>query len=244
MRVRIVFVIFLLATLAAHAQEFERVLIPVAVLDVRGAHDSVWRSELWAHLRADGVTILPLRIADAQPLRAGSQTVPIFLTAGSQAPGQFLRVTRELIDTVEFNLRVRDMSRTLETWGTEIPVVRESEFRRQPISLLPIPVDSNFRSMVRIYSPSENGGEVRIRITRIGTLSDHRVVHESVYTLAAPELPSPYTPSFLQLAIDDLAGNEPGVVRVDVEPIGELPIWAFASTTNNMTQHFTTIAPR
>src|SRR5688572_31191553 len=71
--------LLLLANVNVVAVGVERVLLPITVLDVPGAHGSLWRSELWAHVYATGVVILPLRIADYQPVPVGTQLVPVFL---------------------------------------------------------------------------------------------------------------------------------------------------------------------
>jgi len=238
-----------LFSLNAHGADtaYERVLLPITVLDVPGVNGSIWRSEAWVHLREGGVSILPLRIADSNPLPAGSDVLGIFLYRQGQPVGQFVLVTKELIDTVDFNLRVRDMSRTSDTWGTEIPAVRESEFRAKPIALLPLPIDSGFRSTLRVYGWEESGGDVRVRVTVINTnnSTDH-TVHEQTYSLS--HVNTQYGVPYLQLAVDDLVGDsatETGLVRVDVEPVTEgLRLWAFVSTTDNETQHFTTITPQ
>jgi len=218
---------------------YERVLLPVTVLDVPGVNGSVWRSEAWVHLHQGGVSILGLRIADANPLPVGSNRLGIFLFRAGDPVGQFLYVSKDLIDTVDFNLRVRDMARTGDTWGTEIPVVRESEFRAQPIALLPLPIDPGFRSTLRIYG-LDNGGEVRVRVTVLDpTSAGEQVLHESQH--AFPPIGLPY----VQLPVDALAGSHNGLVRVDVEPVTEgLRLWAFVSTTDNETQHFTTVTPQ
>lgn len=238
----------LLLMVAAHlsASDFERVLLPITVLQIPGAHGSSWQSDLWAHVRVDGVVIRPLRIAHVTPLRAGTQTVPVFLHRIGEPPGQFIEVTSALLDDVELNLRVRDSSREHETWGTEIPIVRERDFHREAIALVPIPAgDARFRSMLRIYGANGDGAAVRVRLTLVATpLAPARVIHESTHTFE-PAI-SPYQPAYLELSLDPLAGREDGgVVRVDVEPLTPgLRFWAFASITHNETQHFTTITPQ
>jgi len=237
--------LFFAVAIQAAAADMERVLLPITVLDVPGAHGSVWRSEFWAHIRVPGVVILPLRISDAQPLPAGSQTVPIFLHDANETPGQFIQVTRELLEGVDFNLRVRDRSRAGETWGTEIPVVRESEFRSGPIALLPLAVEPAFRNTVRIYVANEDGGDVIVRVTLIDPETHaNRIVYESTHRCQPTG--SLFHPSYAQISIEGLvSGDEQGVARVDIEPVSsDLRIWAFASTTDNATQHFTTITPQ
>lgn len=233
----------LVLTVSLPASDFERVLLPVTVFDVPGAHGSLWRSELWAHIRVGGVVILPIRIADAQPFRAGSHSVPVFLRRSGEPPGQFIIVTRERLDDVDFYLRVRDQSRLDETWGTEIPVVRESRFRSEAIAFVPVPLDeARFRNTLRVYAANEEGGEVRVRITLLANPpAAARVIHESVHHLGPTG--HPYLPPYAEVTFS--GSGESGAARVDVEPLSaDLRFWAFVSTTHNATQHVTTITPQ
>lgn len=221
-----------------HASEFARVLLPVTIEEAAGALGSRWTSELWVHSNTDaGVVIQPLRLSDFLPIRKESLRLPIFYRDAG-APAQFLFVTRELLPLVHFNLRVRDLSRQSETWGTEIPVVRDEEFRSGPMFLLPLPGGDAFRSMLRVYGFDGAEGLVRVRVIAI---AGDRVIMSTVLSLQASS--SPYLPTYAQTSLPQGAAGES--VRIDVEPVTEgFKIWTFVSITHNETQHVTTLTPQ
>lgn len=242
MRLRTLALLLVLITTPLHGATTERVLLPVAVLDVPGANGSVWRSELWANVREAGVVVRPLLVADLDELPVDTTSLPIALRRAGQSPGLFLHVGRERIDAIDFNLRVWDRSRAHETWGTEIPVIRESAFRNREISLMPLPVETGFRNMVRIYA--NDAGTVRVRITTLEHGHPERLMYDADHTLEPA--PSVYVAPYLQIAVEDVIGDTAATrLRVDITPLNDgLRIWAFASTTHNETQHFTTITPQ
>ncbi|MBV8519128.1 MAG: hypothetical protein JO197_17165 [Acidobacteria bacterium] len=228
---RLMVTALLLIAVRLHAIEFERVLLPITVLDVPGAYGSLWRSEAWADIRESGVTILLVRQTHANPQPPGSQQLSIFFNGPGQEPGQFLQVTRGA--QISFNLRIRDLSRAAETWGTEIPVVWERDFRTT-VTLLPIPANDEFRSTVRIYGGT--AGDVRVRVTDLETSA---VLSDDVISL--PATISEYQPPYAELNLPTNAN----LMRVDVDAVSpDLRFWAFASVTNNATQHVTTISPQ
>jgi hypothetical protein len=144
----------------------------------------------------------------------------------------------------------------------EIPVVRESDFRVKPLSLLDIPTDSSFRVALRIYGLDGFGqfGSAEhhflIRAFDLGTnalLAERAVTAEVVEPIATP--PRPVTrPAMFQMF--DVRGAMPEVaaaqrIRIEVIPISVLPVvpapvslfWAFASITDNETQTVTLVTP-
>jgi hypothetical protein len=228
---RLMLTALLLIAVRLHGLETERVLLPIAVQDVPGAYGSVWTSEVWADIRASGVTILLVRQPHANPQPPGSQQLSLFLSEAGSEPGQFLAVTRGA--DITFNLRVRDQTRDAETWGTEIPVVWERDFRTT-VTLLPVPANDEFRSTVRVYGATE--GAVRVRITDLETSA---VLSDDIVTL--PPTISEFLPPYAELNLPSNANR----MRVDVDAASpDLRFWAFASVTNNATQHVTTITPQ
>jgi hypothetical protein len=59
-------------------------------------------------------------------------------------PGRFLYIAADQAKDFSANLRVYDTSRAAENLGTEIPIVRASEFRTTPFALLGMPRDVRF----------------------------------------------------------------------------------------------------
>ncbi|MDQ3281816.1 MAG: hypothetical protein M3Q69_10415 [Acidobacteriota bacterium] len=234
----------LLLTFSSRAQstEFTRVLIPIATETLPGAHGSLWASELWLHADSDtGAVILPLSIADLNPFRHVTVRLPIFRAPAGRAPGQILFVSTNALPDLTFNLRIRDLSRQAETWGTEIPVVTEDEFRTTRLTLLPVPLGGAFRAMVRIYGLEPAGGAVRVRVTTIDASANSSVLYDA--TVALNRTGSQYLPPYAELPLQVLVPGD-GSVRVDVESLTPgLSFWAFASVTHNETQHVTVISP-
>jgi hypothetical protein len=235
-----------LAPSATADTQFTRVLLPITTETVPGANGSLWESELWVHASSDeGATILPLSLSDVGPLKHISLRLPIFEAPVGQPPGQIILVSSNALADVQFNLRVRDLSRQAETWGTEIPVVREDEFRVKPVALLPVPLGSGFRAMVRVYGLERTGGAVRVRVS---TIEDDpsvplRVVYEETWQLNPTS--SRHDPPYAEIPLSVFVPGSDAVARVDVEPLTPgLAFWSFVSVTHNATQHVTVISPR
>jgi hypothetical protein len=214
----------------------ERVLVPVFMAPAAGAHGSLWHSELWIYNDNDepaGTGLVPA-------ISAKQTAGPIAGTQPAGSPGAVLNVPPGLASGLHFNLRVRDMSRQSETWGTEIPLVRESEFFAGKLSLVSVPVAERFRQTVRIYQfvPfGEPAGTVRVRYYRIGGGSDLLLQDDTVTLTEAGAL------GYAQLG--PFTFPDTTALRIDIEPLSPLMrVWAFASVTNNETQHVTTIAPQ
>jgi len=144
----------------------DRVLVPVFMAPAAGAYGSLWRSELWIYndnAEAAGTGLVPA-------IPAKETAGPIAGTQPAGSPAAVLNVPPELAPGLHVNL-----SRQSETWGTEIPVVRESEFFAGRLSLVSVPVNERFRQTVRIdqFVPfGEAPGTVRVRYFRIGDGSD------------------------------------------------------------------------
>lgn len=221
---------------------FEKVLIPV-VFHGPGAFGSNWVTEL-SLVNTNSSLMEPWRPIGGQtsiaskPLLFGSEDAP---------NGLFLIVPRQMTPSLTFHAAVRDTSRSDSEWATQIPVVHEAQFSSYPVELLDIPIDSRFRTMLRIYSPDP-------------LLPDYeRPVHVSVYSLddghvmreIYPSLTNPsgcsdavscaQHPAFVSVA-DLMNGLPPGRAGVQIE--SHAPLWAFATVTNNDTQHVTVVSPQ
>jgi len=119
---------------------FERVLVPVYAFGP-GAFGSNWTTEVMllnnTQFAAEPYRLLPARIA--------AQST-ISLDFGASRPGGVLFFPpRESSSELSFGSLVRDTSRQVEDWGTEVPVVRENEFRNGKLNLLNVPIDPRFR---------------------------------------------------------------------------------------------------
>jgi hypothetical protein len=255
-----------------------RVLVPIFIsAPIPGAFGSVWTTELTARNDSDrGVEVGPLT-GCAIPEGCGTFRPPhsTFRIGMSSLPnpnaGVFLRVDDP--DAITFQLRVQDLSRQSETWGTSIPVVRERDVHTTPLRLIDIPVGSGFRSALRVYhfDPIQDlpQAAVRVRIYDMCGVGqfDHDCptapLAEAILVLKKESQieNNPNFPNFsmigdLRAAFPQLGNVEPidipavnyhrpAAVRLEIEPLTpNLRFWAFVSVTNNETQHVTVITPQ
>ena len=227
--------------LAPSAKFFERVLIPV-IFNGPGAFGSHWVTEL-SLVNANSYPIEPWRpIAGrtaiaSQPVVFGSEDAP---------NGVFLVVPRQSTPGLTFHAAVRDTSRADSEWATQIPVVRETQFSGNPIELLDIPIDPRFRTMIRIYSPNPvlPGFSSGVHVL-VYSLDDGRALRDVFAKLTNPSgcsdaLSCAQHPAFVSVA-DVMNGLPPGRAFVQIQ--GAAPLWAFATVTNNETQHVTVVSP-
>ena len=223
---------------------FERVLLPIFMPPARGLFGSEFHSELRAMLPFPSGPISLFGVD--YPFHSGSDPV-ITLQLGGEAtlsrsaddfngnPGRFVFVEKDEIDMLGLNLRAFDTSRNAQTFGTEIPIVHEREFSWTPISFPGVPIDSRFRTTLRVYA-----AEARtVRVT-VGTqtfdvdLQPGRNLYEPAYA-----------------SFSDFPIGSGGSANVTVQPLilhlsPVVPgpqIWAFLTITNNDTQQITTMSP-
>jgi hypothetical protein len=129
--------------------------------------------------------------------------------------------------------------------GNGIALVPSDAFS-QDVLLLNIPNDPRFRTTLRIYGNTYGPAEVRIRIWPLSSagapiVDDTRVL--SGYATVVPVF-FPIDPAYTAVAIESYAEVQgQGPLRVDVTA-PPVPVWAFASVTNNATQHVTVVTPR
>ncbi|HKR62974.1 MAG TPA: hypothetical protein VJZ00_04515 [Thermoanaerobaculia bacterium] len=240
----------LILALPAFAEEYDRLLLSVApgivhcgyhskfdtrlvVYNGNGkAVDRVCTDEMCGGLAANTGTVV------------GGQDVPIPTPA-------FIYVPRSVAQGISMSLVVEssETSRPEERSYTELPVVRESDFREGTVQIVGVRLDDGFRKTLRIYGL--NGleyGRVRVRVYDIASSTpawEHEYILWPQGTTNADGLPT--APSFNMEC--DLSGyvapKYARPVRVELEPLTEgTRIWGFVSVTNNVTQNFYTVTPR
>jgi hypothetical protein len=109
--------LFALPAAAQFGPEFERILLPIAIVDTPGAYGSLWRTELWC--RNDGdepARVVPIAQSEFAFAPHSDSQLPIFLASVGFPPGQFLYVLRPAGAKLRFNLRIQDVSREAQTW--------------------------------------------------------------------------------------------------------------------------------
>lgn len=246
--------------------DFARVLLPVVTPEIAGAYGSRWVTEfsVFADTEAS-VAIFPEGVGDCRitcpPIPPFGDFLPrrrthrprLDIYPQQPNPGYLLYFERKYEPALAFQLRVRDLSRELSTWGTEIPVVHEDKFLSGRTELLDIPARSGFRQFLRIYDPFARGGSVIVRLFGVSPNGETLVGERTVALEVPPDndkaspLALPVRPAYAQLLLADVFPNISAfqTVRVEVEPQGEaLRYWAFVSVTNNDTQHVTTVTPQ
>lgn len=256
----------LLATTSSFAltpPPYQRVLVPLSVGEIAGANGSRWTTELWA-VNSSGepawVAASPCPISavsvcanqiDIEPGR--SVRLPAFGSA--TWPGVVVFIPSW--NAISLTLHVRDLSKQSESWGTEIPVVRESDFFTRPTSASGIAFGRDYRHTLRLYALLDSRPSVQYRLKLYGvTATEDRLLREQVVTLVAPPTPPPNRIGTLpaQITLTDFFDvAAPGVDRVRLtidlvtDPLAlqaPVPYWAFVSVTNNVTQQVTTVTPR
>lgn len=248
-----VIAVIIAAPLMAQTQQGERILLPVFTPPVHGAFGSEFHTDLRVANNSQDIAILiGLQHSHCPFCPPDHGDLPYLLNAGDEikpedvllngTPGRFLYVGTETLNTLSMNLRVYDVNRDEQNFGTEIPIVRESDFATNRIDFVGVPTDPRFRNTLRIYSPFP--GNVLV------TVGNHPSVlvalKGGISFGGSLDLFNPAYAMFTNFPV----GSAP--VRVTVEkdpsiisllPI-EVPLWAFITVTNNDTQVITTITPQ
>lgn len=257
--------LFMAGPLAAQTPTYEKVLLPVVADEpLPGAFGSSWTTDIWilntgpGLLGVDGIAwtcFLP-ECSSPPALTPGVTFRPRILAASEGLQGTFVHPVAGFADWLSFGLRFRDTSRQSQTWGTELPAVRERSFRSDKVSLIDIPLTAGFRQVLRIYEldARERQASVRVRMYRIAPENREPngtpdpLLGESTIGL---QFPSPRIPDAHPgyAAVSDLSTIAPlgnaERVRLEIEPVTPgLRLWAFVTVVNNETQHATVITPQ
>lgn len=226
----------------------ERILVPLLTPPVHGAFGSEFHTQFDAY-NASGNAVVILGLDPPCFLSVCPPPLPHILNPGKHlssveflgTPGRFLYVPAALADDVVFHLRVHDVTRAALNFGTEIPVVRESEMPSDRVTLIGVPTDPRFRNTLRIYSTGEAYVDV--------TFTDG--IQTIVRQVTLPAGNDIFEPAYA--TISDFPTFASGAKEIDVEvaatsvlldPPQIVPLWAFISVTNNETQVITTITPQ
>ncbi len=243
--------IFVWVSLAGSAAG-EIIVIPIGGTrqPIAGAFGSQWVVEEFA------------RNTGATPLEYFERGCPNDFCVATLGPGESIRrfhypyavflLSANDAEQIRFSIIARDISRQNETWGAEIPVVRERDLRTDRLELIRVPTDSAYRRNLRLYAVSDDGrGEVTVCRVRVYDASaDLRqqtiLLGGREFTLNAQQGSAIGYVGFAAVGnIDELlAGTTSDAVRIVVERVsGSGKIWAFVTLTNNVTQHFTIVTP-
>lgn len=226
---------------------FEPVLFPIYMPPVRGAFGSEFHTTARVVSRGEpldlyGVdttcTLIEPPVQPETPYRVGA--VPIELrTTCSPSVGRLFYVPGGSVDDLVASLRVADVSRTQESHGVEIPVVRRDDFTMGRIVLMGVPIDARYRNTLRIYGLHSGSQNVNVTIDGV----THNLSLQPGGSLFEPTFAT-----FTDFPAQPASGPITATVVIE-EPLGgrgivpATPVWAMISVTNNETQQITTITP-
>lgn len=223
------------------SRAFVRFLLPVFIEgEVNGAHDSRWTTELSGFLRGTGtarVTDEPSNTS-ADVIASGAAFTPSVDTE-RQGLGRFIYVSTEAAERITLNLRARDVSRSAENLGVEVPVVSAADTfaADSVIAIINVPVAEQYRQKLRVYDFEGEYGRT-VRVNAGGVVRD--------LTMSSGDVGGdfPAYPGYAELdlnAIPELQGLDK--ITVTIETPDEGRFWAYVSVTNNNTQQVTTVTP-
>lgn len=219
---------------------FERVLLPSFTPPVRGAFGSEFHSRFRAAAMRNWVQLFgieevcPIEQCTERDLNDYAVTVgtaDTLLFEPNGTPGRFLFVRQPEVANLAANLRVFDVTRAGLNFGTEIPVVRESDFRERRLLLLGVPGDVRFRNTLRIYA---------VRPMTVNVLVNG-AVHRNIALIPGSDI---FEPAYAQ--IGDLPSGDDMTIAIEESGPTDgpaTPFWALVTVTNNETQVITTISP-
>jgi hypothetical protein len=248
----------------ASEAEYEQVLLPV-YLDgiVDGAGGSRWAVDFW--MRNGGPN--PVRFAPfpCPPGQACPAVVP--LTAplvpghtyrglppnfgeGSTNPSRLFYLSRDGVGRVAMSLRFADLSQGTLNGGTDLPVIREREVLTHPAQLFNVPLNSNFRVLLRVYDVAQTASSFRVSVYPQAVGLTPPALHTFDVTATTPQLgPLRTEAAYGQFDVSSLLALDhvqwPETVRLEVTPLTPgSRFWAFASVTNNTTNLVTLVTPQ
>ena len=226
---------------------YDRLLVPIVANFVPGAFGSIWLSELVGRNDNDHDIFVSQFLHSNAFIPPKTTFQPSIYTNNGAA---FVYHDHAAYDAywprpLAFSLRVRDVTRQADSWGTEVPLVRsEDAFIGRPVDLMNIPFEPETRITLRIYDlDGPTGGEVPVYIRS----NDSDALLGS--TVAAFDSGSyenmPLVPGLITLNVNALTGTAIAQrVRIQVGEQGQQKrLWAMASVTDNETQQVTIITP-
>src|SRR4051812_11444778 len=123
---------------------FEPILFPVS-FQGPGALGSQWMTENF--FSSESPAFFRDRIPCCGPIISSS----LQMLNNTSPWGLVLYAIRGTSDSLHFASRIRDTSRQAQSAGTEVPVVRERDFR-SGLTFMNVPVDARYRVTLRLWS--------------------------------------------------------------------------------------------
>jgi len=236
-----------------YAVQREPVLIPISAAGVVG-REALWSTELWVHNDSDrDVSMLPILCIDligvhdcqGDPLIVkanSSRKLPARSYASPEYIGGFLFPPADASDKLSYDLRLLDAAHAGN--GTSLPVVHYSAMQRRKLTMLNVPAD-NVRARRRLRIETAGDSDF---VVRVYDLDSGRELAERTWEA---RLPTDSAGLVFTINDDVLNGTAAGATRLRVEVEETWPpapslasFYAFISTTDNVTQQVTIIAPQ
>lgn len=227
-------------------EAFERVLLPLLTPPVQGQFGSEFRTRLrmaagtFREVHVFGLLFPCENISGCivfDPHETPYQLFPGESTTRfelSGNPGRFIYIPKADAPKIYANLRVADVTRGAQNFGTEIPLARPADFKTE-IKLLDVPLVPGYRNTLRIYANEPTTVTVRFGgETHYVTLREGENVFDPAYAVFTD---FPTENRNVDVTIS--------AMEVQVLPIGPpVAFWGFVSVTNNDTQLITTVSPQ
>lgn len=240
----------ILVALPLAAAEYEKLLLPVAPSIVICDKHSKYDTRLVAF---NGNKHAVERICSDGELCRGlaARTGTVIAGRPERVPQPaFMYIPKEDAANMQLSLMVEssDSMKPEERSYTELPIVRESDFRSDTINIVGVRMDKDFRKTLRIFG-LDGSTPIAVRV-RVFSLGWSWPAYEHVYWLLPQAGQNDegldLAPTFnMECDLSAYVGNYDDPVRVELEPLTEgAKIWGFVSVTNNATQHFYTVVPR
>ena len=257
-RLTLVAVVVALASPVVVAQtvDYTTILLPVTPSSVQGANGASWVTELTLSNSDFGsIPLFCFTGANCNAVAARSVWRVPTPPANAVVPG-LMYVPTSQVRRLGAALRSRNTTQnsTERDFVSEIPVVRQEEFRTNTVEIVAVPIEANYRHMLRVYDASAmENAQVRVRIWGLdatGTPSSEVLVDQTLTLRTTRGSASPYArpdePSWAQLAdfsdLGGLRGYREAHIRIE-SLSGDRQLWAFVTATNNTTQRFAIYTP-
>ena len=261
-------VLVLAAAFSATAQPtYEKVLLPV-FFSGPGAYGSQWGTTVSIANTGESAVRFSSAVLEGNPNCAAvcgcgpsdtidPQNMKQVCILNADPSGLLLYMDRKL-NAVHFGARIVDFSRSEETAGTELKIVRQHELRSGRIVLSNIPIGPGYRVGLRLFDTFPFGSaDFHLRIYDHPFVGGPPLLEETIPLTLPPDTgqPRPAHPAFAM--IGDLAARYPQLkdhelVTIelllpepeDISPPRAPACWAVASITNNVTQQVTMVTPQ
>ena len=240
---------------AAFALADELVLVPIWY-DGPGDSGSRWTTHLSVYngtrnyVEANERGALPCQwLLTPCPRGFWGNTMIVYQAAHAIPGGFLMSVPGDSTGELHYTLRIFERGSWQEDLGTDLPVVRERDFRRGLVQIMNIPAadPSTFRYMLRVYGVG-NAAAPRVRINGWIAMADGSpdlvLTKEVTLARALRGVGHWYfeDPAFVRELVA-IAGGV-GQLRVEIEPVtANLRWWGMVSSTNNRSNDVTVVTP-